>query len=121
MKKKPFAQNEIRENESENFTNFLSHIPEKIDNEIFQDIVRSEQLTIERIISHGQSSPETGWYDQEKSEWVMVLEGEAILEFEDGRETSLGKHDFLLILPHQKHRVKWTSPEKKTVWLAVHF
>ena len=103
------------------FSNFLDLIPEHVDDEIFQDIFNNGQLKIERIISQGHSSPETGWYDQDKSEWVMVVEGEAIIEFEDGRETKLCKNDFLLLEPHRKHRVKWTSPDRKTIWLAVHF
>lgn len=103
------------------FSNFTSMVPEKIEKEIFQEIVRTENITIERIISQGQSSPETGWYDQEKSEWVMVLEGEALVEFDDGEEARLGKNDFLMIFPHQKHRVKWTCPDRKTVWLAIYF
>ncbi len=111
----------MRKNEPIHFSNFLSLIPEQVDEEIFQDIVDTGQLKIERIISHGQSSPETGWYDQEKSEWVMIIEGEAIIEFDDGTETRLGKNDFLFLKPHQKHRVKWTASDRKTIWLAVYF
>lgn len=104
-----------------NFSNFLSLVPEQVDEEIFQDIVKTGNVTIERIISHGHSSPETGWYDQEKNEWVMVVEGEAIIEFENEQQIRLNQNDFLLIEPHQKHRVKWTTPDRKTIWLAVHF
>ena len=104
-----------------NFSNFMSLIPEKVDQEIFQDIVKTGNITIERIISHGQSSPETGWYEQEKSEWVMVVAGEAIIEFENEQEIRLKPNDFILIEPHRKHRVKWTTPNQKTIWLAVHF
>ncbi len=103
------------------FSNFLEFIPEKVKEEIFEDIVLAENIKIERIISCGQSSPEFGWYDQKKSEWVMVLEGKAILEFEGGKEVVLGKNDFITILPHQKHKVKWTDLEQKTIWLAVHY
>lgn len=102
-------------------SNFMEFILEKVNEEIFEEIVQSENIKIERIISCGQSSPESGWYDQEKSEWVMVLEGKAILEFEGGNEVELGKNDFITILPHQKHKVKWTDPEQKTIWLAVHY
>lgn len=104
-----------------NFSNFMSLIPEQVDQELFQDIVKTENITIERIISQGHSSPETGWYDQEKSEWVMLVEGEAIIELENNEEIRLQKNDFLLLKPHQKHRLKWTHPDQKTIWLAVHF
>ena len=51
----------------------------------------------------------------------MIIEGEAIIEFDDGTETRLGKNDFLFLKPHQKHRVKWTASDRKTIWLAVYF
>jgi len=31
-------------------------------------------LRIERIISHGLSSPEKFWYDQETSDWVLLMQ-----------------------------------------------
>jgi len=111
----------MQRNETVNFSNFLDLIPEQVHDEIFQNIINTGRLKIERIISHGQSSPETGWYDQEENEWVMVMEGEAIIEFEDHREVRLGKNDFLFLKSHRKHRVKWTTPDKKTIWLAIHF
>ena len=103
------------------FSNFLELVPETVNEELFESIIQTKDIKIERIISCGQFSPESGWYDQEKSEWVMVLEGKAILEFEEGKEVALGKNDFINILPHQKHKVKWTDPEQKTIWLAIHY
>jgi cupin 2 domain-containing protein len=31
-----------------------------------------------------------GWYDQETSEWVLLLKGAARLAFEDGHEVNMG-------------------------------
>lgn len=42
----------------------------------------STSTRIERIVSHGHASPPGFWYDQEEAEWVAVLSGEAVLEFE---------------------------------------
>ncbi len=52
---------------------------------------------------------------------MLVLEGGAILAFEDGEEVTLGPGDHLEIAAHRKHRVKWTAPERATLWLAVHY
>jgi cupin 2 domain-containing protein len=77
-------------------------------------------LRVERIVSTGQSSP--GWFDQAWSEWVIVLSGEAEVVFEDEAEPRrLQPGDYVLIVPHRRHRVAWTDPSKPTVWLAVHF
>ncbi len=75
-------------------------------------------LLVERIVSHGQTTPAGSWYDQEKDEWVMILEGAARLSFFDGSEARLTKGDSLLLPAHRKHRVEYTS--SPCIWLAIH-
>ncbi len=89
--------------------------------EIFEAIVQTENLTIERIISNGQTSPKDFWYEQEKAEWVVLLQGKATLEYESGRLLELQKGDYVLIPPLEKHRVIYTSQEPPCIWLAIHF
>jgi Uncharacterized protein containing double-stranded beta helix domain len=101
--------------------NLFSSLPQNLDAEAFEDIVRSSSVRIERILSKGHSSPETGWYDQEEHEWVIVLEGSASLEFEDGTRCDLSVGDYVNIPAHIKHKVAWTDPDKVTVWLAVFY
>lgn len=101
--------------------NIFDAVPANFDNEIFQRLVESKGVTIERIISKGHTSPESGWYDQERNEWVMVLTGEALLAFEDGSTVRLKAGDYITIEAHNKHRVAWTDPDIETIWLAVHY
>ena len=62
------------------------------------------------------------WYDQEKSEWVMLLQGSAGILFEGSHEAIVLKPgDWINIPAHRKHRVEWTDPGEKTIWLAVHY
>lgn len=75
---------------------------------------------IERIVSYGQASPPGFWYDQERDEWVALLQGKACLQWEDGSQTEFGPGDWLKIPAHKKHRVEWTSREPVCVWLCVH-
>jgi len=77
-------------------------------------------IKIEKIVSNGQKSPDNFWYEQEKSEFILLLEGYAILEFED-REIELIKGDCLNIKAMQKHRVKYTSEKEPTIWFAVFY
>lgn len=44
--------------------NIFELIPEKIKDEPFEKVVTGEHLRIERIISEGHASSESGWYDQ---------------------------------------------------------
>ncbi|MCP3672391.1 MAG: cupin domain-containing protein [Gammaproteobacteria bacterium] len=101
--------------------NIFESIPDDLDEELLEQIVQTQHVRIERIVSTGQASPESGWYDQEQSEWVVVLKGGAVIAFEDGTEVNLQAGDYLDISAHTKHRVSWSDPETETIWLAVHY
>jgi cupin 2 domain-containing protein len=101
--------------------NIFEFVPDDLSNEVFEVITQNDVVKIERIVSKGHSSPETGWYDQDHNEWVMVLKGEAIISFDDNTEVKLSPGDYLNLTTHTKHKVKWTKPDAETVWLAVHY
>jgi cupin 2 domain-containing protein len=90
------------------------------DREQFETLFRGKDILIERILSVGHATAEGEWYDQERDEWAAVLQGEAILAYEDGRSLHLGPGDHVLIPAHTRHRVEWTSRDPVCIWLAVH-
>lgn len=92
-----------------------------LSNEIFETIVSTKNVKIERIISFGQTSPDGFWYDQNEHEWVLLLKGYAKLEFEGNKVVELKPGDFINIPAHQKHRVAYTSTFEETIWLAVFY
>ena len=67
------------------------------------------------------SSPDTGWYDQDESEWIMLVEGKAILEFDSGSKYELSVGDYINIPAHAKCKVVQTDPNPITIWLAVFY
>ena len=102
--------------------NILKDLPLECDlnEEKFQDLLKSDGVRIERIVSKGQSSPPDFWYNQEEHEFVILLQGSARLQIEgrdDEIELKIGGWTFLPA--HCKHRVTWTDTETLTVWLAV--
>jgi cupin 2 domain-containing protein len=102
--------------------NLLAAIPKRSKEEQFSELVASDRVRIERIVSCGQCSGPDDWYDEEEAEWVVVLAGAARLIFEDESEPRpLAVGDWVYIPPHRRHRVDWTDPQEETVWLAVHF
>jgi cupin 2 domain-containing protein len=103
--------------------NLFDDFPDDLDDEEFmEDLVDDDNVRIERIVSHGHSSPEDFWYDQEEDEWVVLLAGAAGLMFEDEEEeTVLRPGDHIHIPARRRHRVAWTSPDEKTMWLAVYY
>ena len=100
--------------------NLFADLPQHLPEELTETITASQYVRIERIVSTGQSSPPGFWYDQPEHEWIVVLRGNAVLEFE-GKTQQLQVGDHVLILPRQKHRVTSTSQHEPTVWLAVFF
>ena len=89
--------------------------------EYFETLLQQNNLRIERIISTGQVTPLEQWYDQPQDEWVILLQGKAILRYEQGEEFTLQTGDYLLLKAHQKHRVEFTSVNPPCVWLAIHY
>lgn len=101
--------------------NIFSGMPEQLDQERFETLMHSGEVRIERILSHGHSSPPQGWYDQSEHEWILVLEGAGTLLFAEGGEVQLQKGDYLNIPAHTRHKVIWTDPGAVTLWLAVFY
>jgi cupin 2 domain-containing protein len=102
--------------------NLLSGFPTDAPKEQVAELLSRPNLRIERIVSTGQSSPPDFWYDQPDAEWVLVLQGEALLRFEDEDDARrLKAGDFVEIAAHRRHRVDWTDPTQPTIWLAVHY
>lgn len=99
----------------------FADIPQNVPDEIFETIAASDNIKIERIISKGQSSPPSGWYDQQKNEWVLMLKGKALLAFENDSSVYLNSGEYINIPAHKKHKVQWTDPESTTIWLAIHY
>lgn len=102
--------------------NLFHPLPSAAAGEVFSELFARPGLTVERIVSAGQASPPDFWYDQPQGEWVILLQGAALLRFADEPEPRrLAPGDWLDIAPHRRHRVEWTQAEPPTVWLAVHY
>jgi cupin 2 domain-containing protein len=102
--------------------NLFGDVPDRLPDELFTTLHQVKNLRIERIVSRGHASLPGFWYDQDEHEWVIVLTGSAVIEFEDQPEpVELKPGSYLNIPAHVRHRVAATSPTENTVWLAVHY
>lgn len=101
--------------------NILQNLPKELDREVFETIFKNKNIKIERIISYGQTSPINFWYKQEENEFVMLLSGEARLEYKDTKDLNLKKGDYTLLSAGLEHRVAFTSKNDVTIWLAIFF
>jgi cupin 2 domain-containing protein len=100
--------------------NLLVDLPDARAGEVFTELLARPGARIERIVSHGQATPEDAPMVQDWDEWVVLLEGAAGLRIEDDAEVALAPGDHLLIGAGQRHWVTWTAADCPTVWLAVH-
>jgi cupin 2 domain-containing protein len=98
--------------------NIFADLPRRLAAEQVTELLRTPGLTLERIVSTGQA---TGWLDQDRDEWVVLLRGAARIELDGGEVAALGPGDALSIPAHRRHRVLWTDPGEPTVWLALHY
>jgi cupin 2 domain-containing protein len=102
--------------------NLLAALPPPGPEEAFETLLETAALRVERIVSHGHASPEGFWYEEDRGEWVMLLQGAAALEFAgEATPRRLAPGDWIDIPPRTKHRVAWTAPDRPTVWLALHY
>ncbi len=83
--------------------------------ESFEKLLSHKNISIERIVS--KSFKNGSWMLQNHDEWVVLLKGDALLEFKD-RNVSLKSGDYILIKSHEAHRVLNTS--ESALWLAIH-
>lgn len=101
--------------------NNIFKLPAKLpDEEVSEALIEDRGILIERIISTGQSSPPGFWYEQERDEWVVLLQGESELRWEEGRKMTLKAGDWVFLPAGERHRVEWTSAQPPCIWLAVH-
>lgn len=99
--------------------NLFTNLPDSLTEEEILPLLTSGNIRIERIVSTGQASPPDFWYEQEEHEWVLVLRGHGVIEYEDGKQVALAAGDHLHIPARVRHRVRETSREEPTIWLAV--
>ena len=102
--------------------NLLQNVPQALAEELVDVLAVGTGTRIERIVSTGHASPPDFWYDQDESEWVVVLQGRARLLIKGETEPQeLAPGDWINIPAHVQHRVDWTTDVEPTVWLAIFY
>ena len=102
--------------------NIFAQLPEKLSEELIEEITSGGSFKLERIVSKGHATPQGEWYDQDKDEWVILLKGSADLLIEGKTESvSLKPGDYIHLPAHRKHRVERTDLNSETIWLALHY
>ena len=101
--------------------NIFRDIPENSEDEFFEVLLNNPAFKMERIISQGHVSPDNFWYDQDKNEFVLLISGSAKISFENEGIVEIIPGDYFIIPAHKKHRVEFTQPAEKTIWLTLYF
>ena len=85
--------------------------------EIVEMLKENENVRIEKIISTGQT---TDWMEQEQEEFVILIQGEAIIEYKNKKQ-ELSAGDTVIIKKNEKHRVAYTSENPCCIWICVFY
>ena len=102
--------------------NIFTHLPKKIPNELFDLLVSAKSLKLERIVSQGQKTKAGKWLVSKRAEFVILLKGAAKLSFKnEAKAIKLKPGDYVNIPAHCAHRVEYTHPKQKSIWLALHY
>jgi cupin 2 domain-containing protein len=99
--------------------NIYQNLPFSLPDECVDVLLAHPNVRIERIVSQGHSTSIGEWYDQTEHEWVIVLQGLGVIEYENGEQVTLNTGDYLYLPAHLKHRVASTSEDEQTIWLAI--
>lgn len=83
--------------------------------ERFDTLLAHQGLVIERILSSSKIASQT--YVQSQDEWVVLLQGEAMLDVE-GQLLPLRSGDHVFLPSQTRHTV--LSVSQGAMWLAVH-
>lgn len=97
--------------------NIFNHLPLLTESEEFETLLQQGHVKIERIVS--SSHPDDTLQCQTHDEWVLLMQGAAILEL-NGNAQSLTLGDYLFIPAGAPHRVVSTDSEPPCIWLAIH-
>ena len=101
--------------------NLFRKLPAGPDESIDALLAGRGNVAVERIVSYGERAPAEGVFEQDWTELVVLVQGEARLVALEPEETfDLKPGDWLEIAPKRRHYVAWTSREPAAVWLAVH-
>lgn len=100
--------------------NLFAPLPDAHGAEVVTPLLERGGVRIERIVSHGQATPEDTPFVQDADEWVVLLKGSAALRIEGRAEVALEPGDHVFIPGGTRHWVTRTDPDEPTLWLAVH-
>ncbi len=104
-----------------NAGNLFADLPTDNSAETIEQLLKTDHLVLERIVSFGQATPPGQWLDQDRPEWVVLLQGSAGLLIQGESEPRvLRPGNYVLIPAHTRHRVEWTHGDQPTIWLALH-
>lgn len=84
--------------------------------EYFKTLLQQQGILIELILSSSQIEPQE--YIQEQDEWVVLLQGEAVLDIA-GETIRLRAGNYIFLAAQTPHTVLAVS--QGALWLAIHF
>jgi|SRR5580693_1088175 cupin 2 domain-containing protein len=84
-------------------------------------IAENRNIKIQRVVASGQSSKAGLFCPQEDNDLLVLLQGNLILDYENGRRVNMAAGDYIFTAPKENNRVAETSHEEETIWIKFSF
>lgn len=88
---------------------------------VIETLAETRSVKIDRVTARGQKSPPDDFALEPSNEFILVLQGRLVLEYEGGRKVALGPGDFAVKGTDQRTRADSTSEDQETVWVKVSY
>jgi cupin 2 domain-containing protein len=89
---------------------------------VIETLAETRSIKIDRITARGQVSPPGDFAPEPSNEFILLLKGQLILEYEgDDHKVTLEPGDFAHKGTDQRTRADYTSEEEETVWVKISY
>lgn len=90
--------------------------------ELATTVTESRKIKVERVVTHGQVSPAGAFCPQEGNDYLLLLKGGLVLEYQATQaKVTLKPGDHIVTKPQDSNRVDWVAPNQETLWLKISF
>ena len=89
---------------------------------VIETLFENKTVKIDRITAFGQITPPGEFPPEPSYEFIHLLKGQLILEYEgEAEKVNLKPGSYAIKTPEQKTRADFTAKDEETVWLKVSY
>jgi quercetin dioxygenase-like cupin family protein len=89
---------------------------------VIETLFENKNVKIDRVRARGQITPPGEFAPEPSYEFILLLEGQLVLEYDgEPEKRDLRPGDYAIKSPNQKTRADYTAEDEETVYLKVSY